>query len=206
MKVGFGAYDAPGGAQDHLRFLFLERVRVNCPAVLRELRQRAAEVPADDETIREVLTAWGEKYGLSDPWITDVAIETLKYGHAGNSWVYPNADKGYLSPFDEEVRLSWDPTVETWTAFDRRTRAALEDYRTRTEAKAKQAGFQPHPERRNLEHFDWLVQWQVDKLGRKEIAQRANVSEDAVKKAVKRLANEMGLTLRLGSQFASLSL
>ena len=121
MKVGFGDCYAPGpgGAQDHLRFLFLERVRVNCPAVLRELRQRAAEVPADDETIREVLTAWGEKYGLSDPWITDVAIETLKYGHAGNSWVYPNADKGYLSPFDEEVRLSWDPTVETWTAWQR---------------------------------------------------------------------------------------
>ena len=81
MKVGFGDCYAPGpgGAQDHLRFLFLERVRVQCPAMLRELQ------------------------------------ENLKV-HDG--------DKGYLSPFDDEVRLSWDPTVETESAFSKRARGA----------------------------------------------------------------------------------
>ena len=208
MKVGFGDFypPGPGGARDNLRFLFLERVRVNCPAVLRELREIVATSQRFKLTShREALTTWSEKNGLSDSWAIDVAIETLAYwqGHAGDFWVYPNAGKGYLSPFDEEVRLSWDPTVETWTDFNRRARAALEGYRTRTKDIAKRDGFQPVP-RRNLEHLDWLVSWQVKKLSRPEIADRANVTPDAVKKATKRLAKEMGLkTLRRGPQFGS---
>ncbi len=152
MKVGFGDCYAPGpgGAQDHLRFLFLERVRVQCPAMLRELQ------------------------------------ENLKV-HDG--------DKGYLSPFDDEVRLSWDPTVETESAFSKRARRSLAEYRARTKHIAEQAGFQPVP-RRSIEHLDWLVSWQAKKLSRREIADRANVSQDAVKKATKRLAKEMGLTFR----------
>ena len=55
MKVGFGDYypPGPGGAEDYLRMAFLECVRVNCPAVLRELRENflpTYEMMADDES------------------------------------------------------------------------------------------------------------------------------------------------------------
>ena len=42
--------------------------------------------------------------------------------------------------------------------------------------------------------------WQVEKLSRRRIAERANVSQDAVEKALKPLAKEMGLlSFRRGS-------
>ena len=212
MKVGFGDYypPGPGGAEDYLRMAFLERVRVNCPAVLRELRENflpryalVADATAGEQ-VRPVLTRWAKKIGLSDAWAIDVAIETLEYWHshaaAGDFWVYPNVGEGYLSPFDDDVRLLWDPTVEPEGDFTNRARRSLAEYRARIKDIAKRAGFRRTPERRNPQHLDWLVWWQVEKLGRKEIAERANVSQDAVKKALKPLAKEMGLlTFRRGS-------
>lgn len=215
MKVGFGDYypPGPGGAQDYLRMAFLECVRVNCPAVLRELRENflpTYETIADDEGItagehaREALKTWGRKFGLGDAWIIDVAIETLDYWHshpgAGDFWAYPNAGEGPLSPFEDEVKLLWDPSVEPEGEFTKRARRSLAEYRARIKDSAKRAGFRRAPERRNPEHLDWLVWWQVEKLPRRRIAERAKVSQDAVEKALKPLAKEMGLlTFRRGS-------
>ena len=87
------------------------------------------------------------------------------------------------------------PYGRTESAFSKRARRSLAEYRARTKHIAEQAGFQPVP-RRSIEHLDWLVSGQAKKLSRREIADRANVSQAAVKKATKRLAKEMGLTFR----------
>ena len=96
----------------------------------------------------------------------------------------------------EPIALAWSPQSETLSAFRERARKALKDHedgvlvaRDWTQPKAN----------RNLERdLRWLVRFQVLGNSWSKVAARheAAVGVDAVRRAVRRLARQMGLTLR----------
>ncbi|WP_071395082.1 hypothetical protein [Bacillus tuaregi] len=99
----------------------------------------------------------------------------------------------------------WDPRNDTWSEFEKMLDVAYkkykELYRKRTEAHMKKMGYVEGKEKRSLEHFEWLVRYQVQKWNIKEIADHYSKRErvlggDTIKKALVSTADMVGLQLR----------
>lgn len=98
----------------------------------------------------------------------------------------------------------WDPRMYTWNEFEKKLDAAFEKYkklyRARTENFMRENGYVEGKEKRNLEHFDWLVRYQIQGWGIGEIADyySANgkiITEDTISKALRNTANLVGFQL-----------
>lgn len=99
----------------------------------------------------------------------------------------------------------WDPRNDTWGEFEKKLDAAYkkykELYRERTEAHLERKGYVEGKEKRNKEHFEWLVRYQIQNWTVKEIADYYSkddkiLSEDTIKKALSNTASMVGLQLR----------
>lgn len=99
----------------------------------------------------------------------------------------------------------WDPRVDSWQEFEKEIDMAYnaykKAYRARTELFMKENGYLVGPEKRNIEHFQWLVRYQLQGWKVSQIADVYSkkgkiISEDAVYKALKCTAALVGITLR----------
>jgi hypothetical protein len=99
----------------------------------------------------------------------------------------------------------WDPRQDTWTEFEGMLDEAFKKYkklyRKRTEDFMLKNGYIEGQEKRNIEHFQWLVRYQIQGWSIKEIADKYSsldkiVSEDVVNKALHNTAKLVGLKLR----------
>ncbi len=101
---------------------------------------------------------------------------------------------------------AWYPFWETRTAYEERARKAFDEalrcHLDAGEESATQAGFVRSPEKRGqfkarpLQHFKWLVCYQIQGRSRKEIADEYGRAKTSVSDALRNTANLIGLTLR----------
>ncbi|MGO4699528.1 hypothetical protein AB4Z50_35440 [Paenibacillus sp. 2TAB26] len=77
--------------------------------------------------------------------------------------------------------LAWDPRNETWKNFEQSMDQAYAEYkqlyRERAESFLKDRGYVKEKEKRNLDHFKWLVHYLVQKWTLREIADKYSGSE-----------------------------
>lgn len=99
----------------------------------------------------------------------------------------------------------WDPRVETWSEFEEDLDATFKKYKqlykVRTRLFMEQHGYTEGKEKRNKEHFEWLVRYQLQEWSIKKIAdyystKNTTLVEDTVRKAVTSTAKLIGLRLR----------
>lgn len=100
---------------------------------------------------------------------------------------------------------AWDPRNESWREFEQKLDAAYKQYKdlykVRTESLMKKLGYIEGKEKRNKEHFEWLVRFQLQGRSIKDIAdeyskEEKTLSEDTIKKALAGTADIVGLKLR----------
>jgi hypothetical protein len=100
----------------------------------------------------------------------------------------------------------WYPFWKSRTAYEEQARKAFDEALRRhldaREESAEQAGFMRSPEKRGqfeaqaLQHFEWLVRYQLQGRSRAEIADEYNRARTSVSDALRNTANLIGLALR----------
>lgn len=205
---GFASHHRMGfvpGAPDQHRRLFLMRAGVLVPALLAELRTMEPDNA-------EALQAWGKRWHLSDPWCLVLAKDTARWYSTNpdaKGWDFEQYGMvaGYF-PFDfAPLRFEpfyFDPTWRRRGAFKKDVLATVakrvDAYCNRIEADATAAGLKRAPRSKTIEHFDWLVRYQVKGESFAFIAQNArfrfNGGRQTVRKAIVELAEYLELTLR----------
>ena len=105
-----------------------------------------------------------------------------------------------------ELRLffnhaAWDVTADTRAGYEAAARAAFERvlslYCDRVERDARDlAFFEPTPEKRNPEHYRWLVGYQAYGWSVNAIADATGKDHAGVHRAIHHTARELGLTPR----------
>jgi hypothetical protein len=193
------------GAPDTHRRLFLARASTLEPELLATLRN----VPVKD---KRALSAWAKRWHLTDQWCVLLARDTARWWTSDPSaegWEFENHSifAGFF-PFEIKplrLRLFYhDPTWRPRRNFEKyvleEVRQALKDYCDRIEGSAVAVGLKRAPRRRESEHFDWIVRYQIKGESFASIARKASYKfmggRQTVRKAVVELAEYLELTLR----------
>ena len=208
----------PAGVR-YYRMRFLERAAELYPELLEHLRM----VSPDDE---KALLEWGRASHLTDPWCLALARDRARRWQERpheQGWTFPRVLVSIsavpLGPLDSEDELLLRRTCNSLlddffsnpistapadykAALIRRIGHAVDDYCDRIveqiEGPALEAGFRRTPERREIQHIDWLVRHQIEGVSFASILPSKRSARQTVHKAVKDLANYIGLTVRAG--------
>jgi len=173
--------------------------------------------------IRANVKAWARAWHLKDRWCENIALHCLLHlcykvateqsavaQAIGITWSGPAPDEMppalTLSPaFSFLILPGWDVLSRTRADFEVEARGgfekALKQYCECRVTEAQKRGLEKVPEKRTLEHYDWLARYQVKgescatiwhnlPLGEKRSSRRA------VEKAIHMVAAEIELTLR----------
>jgi hypothetical protein len=204
---GFASHGRSGlvpGAPDLQRRRFLERAAIVEPQLLMTLRG----VTPDDAN---GLLAWAKCWHLTDRWCLVLARDTARLYSTrpdAQGWEFRRQGIFVASfPFAiEPLQLEpfyHDPTWRSRRDFRRHVLEqvghAVDGYCDRVEGAALAAGLKQAPRKRELEHFDWLVRYQVKGESFAYIAKTASYKiggRQTVRKAVTELAKYLDLTLR----------
>jgi|GEM_PF-5891997 len=173
--------------------------------------------------VRANVKTWARAWHLNDRWCENIALQLLlhlRYKVAtehpevaqadGITWTWtgpaPNAPERILSPaFSFLILPGWDVLSLTRADFEVEARAgfekALKQYCECREAEARKRGLEKAPEKkRTLEHYNWLVRYQVKGESFATIfhtlPQGQKRTRRAVEKAIHVVAAEIELTLR----------
>lgn len=99
----------------------------------------------------------------------------------------------------------WDPRMDTWSEFEENIDALYkkykELYKARTESYMEEQGYIEGKQKRNKNHFEWLVRYQIQEWSIKEIADHYSkentiLAEDTIKKALISTAKLLDLEIR----------
>lgn len=99
----------------------------------------------------------------------------------------------------------WDPRIETWSEFEETLDDAFKKYKQlykeRTQLLMEEHGYTEGKHKRNKEHFEWLVRYQLQEWSINEIADYYSTKntilvEDTIRKALTSTAKLIGLRLR----------
>ncbi|XOK59225.1 hypothetical protein ACJ7K1_21990 [Paenibacillus elgii] len=132
--------------------------------------------------------------------------EILDYDHRKTFMFRESMDgkdmKSY-EPRDWPSGTGWDPRTETWKEFednlDKWFATYKKLYRERTEKFMEQHGYVKGKEKRNQEHFKWLVHYQIQGWSLRQIAEHyedEELSEDTIFRGVKSASEIVMLNLR----------
>ena len=195
----------PGTPDVHRRF-FLERAAMLEPKLLATLR-RVTGANA------HALSSWAKRWHLTDRWCLALARDTARWyaeqpdaqgwefeGKAIFAGMFPFA----IEPLQLGAAAYYDPTWQRRGIFKRhvleQVARAVDDYCDRIEAAAREAGLKRVSRKRESEHFDWLVRYQIKGEPYASIAQNASYKfkggRQTVRKAIVDLAEYLELTLR----------
>jgi hypothetical protein len=193
------------GRPDLQRRLFLKRAAMLEPRVLATLRK----VRADDEL---GLSNWAERWQLTDPWCLALARDTIRwYARDPKAQGWRFEGKGlFVGNFPFKITplrfgpFYYDPTSRRPAEFKQyvceRVNEGLDYYCKQIEETARTLGLKRAPRRREPEHFDWLVRYQVKAESFASIAQNSSYKfqggRQTVRKAAVALAEDLALTLR----------
>ncbi len=153
------------------------------------------------------LCEWGKANNLTDVWLLSEALATLdqwqRFG-VTDDWTYSSPavemydmDEAFSFTFDP-----WDMKEDTWSSYKAKATSAftawLDDYKERT---LELRRVEPKAfNKREPQHFVWLVEWQVNELTQDEIASKYQDEEgfamSSVSEAITKTAALVGLTLR----------
>jgi len=177
-----------------------------------DLRRAGADLPRDlVAPLREALLSWAKRFHLTDEWVLDQALMTLRvWEEAGQgadrlSWFLPQVENA--SPISDVegmfafLTLGWGPAVETWAEANARIRRAfdryLNHYRCQIEGLCEQRGWKRTPhKRRGSPHLVWLLLYQVKGWRYGEIARKHHADRNTVKDGIQSVADLIGLTVR----------
>lgn len=193
----------PGAADTHRR-LFLVRAAKLEPDLLTTLRA------VDDS--ESAMQAWAARWHLADLWCVLLAADTKRWwaDHEGaDGWGFENsiACAGHFPCRIEPLRFGpfyYDPTRLRCEDFQKHVlaevRGALKQYCDRVAADAAMAGLKRTPRKREIEHFDWLVRYQIKGESFASIAKTSSYKftggRQTIRKAVVELAHYLALSLR----------
>lgn len=205
---GFGSDGRTGmvpGAPDTYRRLFLVRAAALEPEFLATLRN----VSVDDKS---GLSAWAERWKLTDGWCVLLARDTLQWWDVhpeAKGWEFEREGiaAGHFPFHIEPLRLGpfyHDPTWRRRQEFKKhilqQISQAIDAYCDRVEEDAQAAGLKRAPRRREVGHFDWLVRYQIKGESFASIATNSSYKfsggRRTVHKAVVELAKYIQLSLR----------
>lgn len=164
---------------------------------------------------RTMVEWWQKRWHLNAPWLADVAINTqrarLRYFINGQTHFMPSAAKvrsgWFVTPAPRTSMdfhgqavtiplnlLYWDPARETRKEARDSIIAALDAELDRIEADASLAlnKIKSKP----LEHFEWLVRFQVGNESKTQLAAAVGMSREAVLRAINDLAAFVGIEPR----------
>jgi len=109
----------------------------------------------------------------------------------------------FIPPFNG---TGWDPRVESWREFEKKIDSWYEQYKLmykeRAEYILEENGYIRSKAKRNLEHFNWLIYYQVLGWSLKEIADKCSeqketvLSEDTIWKGIQSAAEVVHIILR----------
>ncbi len=164
----------------------------------------ALEHFAKDSDLAERMKYWADHFGIRDEWILDAAIHTLDRSlrpltghHVKTKLVYLNGDQP-LFRFDSGLR-DWAPPeygYETWEEFAKEQRTLLNN-ELASYKRAVKLRYEGSPEM--ARNARWAVMFQQNKSIRQigsELSRNYDDPEQTVRKAIKRFAESIGLTLR----------
>lgn len=204
------------------RWLFLVEVRRLHPKTLESLEAKVYRRPHGDER-HQALLAWQERFCLTEPWITGEASQTLLWwegwenstGRVPRRWQFElEMVERWRQRRDDrrawiEGTFTYQPPTLSWSPHQEGAEDAIERCRDELERAARDfaervRGYELYPAYRRLRraeagsrhHYGWLISKQVEGRTYSEIAGQSHASEEAVGQAVRRLAGELGLTLR----------
>jgi hypothetical protein len=175
-----------------------------------------AEVLSD--SLVEKIQLWQRRWNLKDRWVGQFASDSVLLWAAGScpldEWpLEVELLEATLGAQENDFRLivdGWRPLSESRRIYEEGAlidfKDKLKDYLDEIEERVIARGWGRAPERRKFEHFEWLAQYQVmrssyvqiwrslSSLDRRGDPRTSRAS--FVEKACKRLAREIGLTLR----------
>lgn len=192
---------------------------------LRWERGLPTTIPANAPPLEKALLEWGREWSLLDPWALDTALFTLgSWSRIPNASMLdfvvpsPRADgsEGLYEPaepftFTSGWVMRWQTRDQARNQLRRDFDAAVDEYLDQCEATAKEKGWEKARHKRArkafltgsvLEDLEWLIRWQVLRISAAKIAGAAYnykidpLTANTVDIAVRRLAREIGLTLR----------
>ncbi|RKQ13459.1 hypothetical protein [Ureibacillus endophyticus] len=106
---------------------------------------------------------------------------------------------------DFSFGVGWDPRISTWSEFEERIDEAYKTYKKlykeRTKAYLEEKGYVEGIKKRNKEHFEWLVRYQIQKWPIHDIADFYStpdkiLAEDTIRKGLSATASILDLCLR----------
>ena len=200
FRTGF----VPGAPDTHRR-CFLERASILEPQLLETLR-------AVSPNAEQALMAWAHRWHLTDHWCLVLARDTLRWWASqpgARGWEF-QAKGIFIGMFPFAIHpltlepFYYDPTWRRRGDFKRhvldKVARVIERYCDRVEGDALAAGLKRSPRKREVEHFDWLVRYQVKGESFASIAQNASYKfrggRQTVRKAVVELGKYLSLELR----------
>ncbi len=194
---------------------FEEARAESSPLTLRKVKQAD---PISDEglvPLKRAFDGWANSFYLTDQWAESIAWQTLDRWIASQeardllqislpsvTWIPPVSDADREFTFSDP---GWDPALETKKTFVTRIGDRFEErlqvYLAAVTHQFECQGWERTPEKRREDHFEWLARYQVQGWTHRMIADEYStdakiLGEDTVSKALNRLANRMGLTLR----------
>jgi hypothetical protein len=191
-RIGPGDHDQPGSSTADLRNRFLFAIRHDAPYVMEALQKLDGSEPA--------LLAWATEWHLQDTWVMDVARRTLQdwrdHPAIAESMQWASAvQSGEWEP--EPPAIAWQPTLESAVEFLHR---AEHVYVPAVRRWANTIGLVGAPQKPKLTRdLSALVQYHVKGDDLDAVADDlfgGDDKEDAARKAITHLANQLGLALR----------
>lgn len=197
-------------SRDHRRLDFLHSAAQVKPELLQSLR----EIGPDDDA---ALSAWAQKWNLTDPWCLALARLSLEYWKSNpksTTWDFvKDGDEVLLflysrrEPLPHDApdikidRIRWNPTWITRAQFEEEwleiMRMTLEPYCDQVEDLMNKAGYRQETRKRSPDHFKWLARYQccTDETF-DSIATSCAKSRPTVTEGIKSAADSIELTLR----------
>lgn len=192
------------------RLHFMGRVPELVPEVLDDLEEIAQEYSEAPPVEREYeLQRWAERWHLWERWTLRRARVTV------DAWLhFDDLDRSsfvsVLPETEEPPSIDgFEYSGRTWHpwGFNRRkfkemvhrdVEEALEEYMDRVERRLVNEGPYRNSarKRKQKEHFDWLIFYQVEGLSYSRVADRVTRSRQTVTEAIKDTAHLVNLTLR----------
>jgi hypothetical protein len=201
------------------RFQFLRAALALSPEMETGLREllclRMNQAP--DEQYFAALVAWAKRFNLiDDEWCRTWVRKTLElshyaalrpdgasmadgprlaivYGFDGAPAPIEQSPVPVLDPWNP---VEWNPVEMSSHEWQRRAADRCMEYLARVENAYRQVGYAPIAERREIAHCEWLAGYQVCGWSKKRIHDAAKVDRAAVLRAIRELAESIGLTLR----------
>jgi hypothetical protein len=178
-----------------------------------EQTSQLGSTPATFSLLCAALSAWAKRHRLDDDWCVRAAVAAMAEWSASSKPPAKNAVdvvyrlvKGMREQLrevpptapSEAVGLSWGIGGRSFSSTVKRSVVdRVRARRTRIARTVRKRGFSPAV-RALRRHFDWTVRYQIEGKSFGEIAETPGqtVSARAVEKAVKALAQKIGLQLR----------